>query len=242
MPNVVEARAGWVLRPAAAAQGTSRLADRVLVLRRVAARRHRGPPPRRAAGPVAGCGRAGPDGQRRRRGLPVGQGWRHRRPGSRGFDAGKKVNGRKRHVVVDTLGMLLVVMVWPWPACRTATAAGWRWNGCGSPMPSVAVVWAVRRPAGRLRPAGAARRGRGGSQVGGPARLRRTAPPLGGRADLRLDQPLPPARSRLRAAHGARRGDGQAVNDRADGPSARPRTRPPTLGQNPHLIRIPDTF
>jgi len=30
---------------------------------------------------------------------------------SRGYDAGKKVNGRKRHVVVDTVGMLLLVMV-----------------------------------------------------------------------------------------------------------------------------------
>ncbi|WP_329484998.1 IS5 family transposase [Kitasatospora sp. NBC_01246] len=30
---------------------------------------------------------------------------------SRGFDGGKKVNGRKRHIVVDTLGLLLTVMV-----------------------------------------------------------------------------------------------------------------------------------
>ena len=30
---------------------------------------------------------------------------------SRGYDAGKKVNGRKRHVVVDTIGLLIVVLV-----------------------------------------------------------------------------------------------------------------------------------
>ncbi|MDX3582943.1 MULTISPECIES: transposase [Streptomyces] len=30
---------------------------------------------------------------------------------TQGFDGGKKVNGRKRHIVVDTLGMLLTVMV-----------------------------------------------------------------------------------------------------------------------------------
>ncbi|MFD7164735.1 transposase [Streptomyces violascens] len=30
---------------------------------------------------------------------------------SRGFDGGKLINGRKRHVVVDTLGLLLAVMV-----------------------------------------------------------------------------------------------------------------------------------
>ncbi|MEW5985071.1 MAG: IS5 family transposase [Chloroflexota bacterium] len=31
--------------------------------------------------------------------------------GQRGYDAGKKVNGRKRHIVVDTLGLLLLVLV-----------------------------------------------------------------------------------------------------------------------------------
>lgn len=29
----------------------------------------------------------------------------------RGFDAGKKVNGRKRHIVVDTMGLLLFVVI-----------------------------------------------------------------------------------------------------------------------------------
>ena len=31
----------------------------------------------------------------------------------RGYDAGKKVNGRKRHIVVDTMGLILKVMVLP---------------------------------------------------------------------------------------------------------------------------------
>lgn len=31
--------------------------------------------------------------------------------GKRGYDAGKKVNGRKRHIVVDTMGLLLIVLV-----------------------------------------------------------------------------------------------------------------------------------
>lgn len=31
----------------------------------------------------------------------------------RGFDGGKNVNGRKRHIIVDTLGMLLLVLVTP---------------------------------------------------------------------------------------------------------------------------------
>jgi putative transposase len=34
-------------------------------------------------------------------------------PGIRGFDAGKNVNGCKRHVLVDTLGLLLAVVVTP---------------------------------------------------------------------------------------------------------------------------------
>ena len=34
-------------------------------------------------------------------------------PGERGFDGGKLVNGRKRSVIVDTLGMLLRVVVHP---------------------------------------------------------------------------------------------------------------------------------
>jgi putative transposase len=32
-------------------------------------------------------------------------------PGVRGYDKGKQVNGRKRHILVDTLGLLLVVVV-----------------------------------------------------------------------------------------------------------------------------------
>lgn len=32
-------------------------------------------------------------------------------PGVRGYDAGKKINGRKRHILVDTLGLLLMVVV-----------------------------------------------------------------------------------------------------------------------------------
>ena len=32
-------------------------------------------------------------------------------PGVRGYDAGKQIKGRKRHLLVDTLGLLLVVIV-----------------------------------------------------------------------------------------------------------------------------------
>ena len=32
-------------------------------------------------------------------------------PGERGYDAGKKVNGRKRHLLVDTLGLIITVVI-----------------------------------------------------------------------------------------------------------------------------------
>ena len=31
--------------------------------------------------------------------------------GERGYDGGKKINGRKRHIMVDTLGLIMVVVV-----------------------------------------------------------------------------------------------------------------------------------
>src|SRR5512147_1263957 len=68
---------------------------------------------------------------------------------TRGYDGGKKVNGRKRHLVVDTLGLLLVVLV-------TAASVQDRDGGARVldrlrfRMPSVAVVWADGGYAGRL--------------------------------------------------------------------------------------------
>ena len=44
--------------------------------------------------------------------------------GERGFDAGKKNNGRKRHILVDTLGLLILVAV-------TAASVLWRRRSAG---------------------------------------------------------------------------------------------------------------
>jgi hypothetical protein len=53
---------------------------------------------------------------------------------SRGFDAGKKINGRKRHIVVDTLGLLLA-RFWNFVgrARSSAMPGGTRgtWTRCG---------------------------------------------------------------------------------------------------------------
>ena len=47
--------------------------------------------------------------QRREHRLPIGE--NHGKRGPRGYDAGKKVKGRKRHLLVDTTGLLLKVVV-----------------------------------------------------------------------------------------------------------------------------------
>lgn len=68
---------------------------------------------------------------------------------TRGYDAGKKVNGRKRHVVTDTLGLLLVVLV-------TAGSVQDRDGGrrvlarAKLAMPSIALVFADGGYAGKL--------------------------------------------------------------------------------------------
>ena len=57
--------------------------------------------------------------------------------GPRGYDAGKKINGRKRHILVDTLGLLLVASSTP-PTSRIAM--GWRWSAaaCAGASPGSA--------------------------------------------------------------------------------------------------------
>lgn len=68
---------------------------------------------------------------------------------SRGWDAGKKVNGRKRHLAVDTLGLLLIVMV---TAARVqdrdaARPLLWRLRGT---YRGIRLVWADAGYAGML--------------------------------------------------------------------------------------------
>jgi transposase len=68
---------------------------------------------------------------------------------SRGYDAGKKINGRKRHIAVDTCGLLLAVLV---------TGAGiqdrdgarpllWALHAC---FPNIRLLWADSGYAGKL--------------------------------------------------------------------------------------------
>jgi transposase len=68
---------------------------------------------------------------------------------SRGYDAGKKINGRKRHIVVDTLGLLLAVVV-------TAASVQDRDGACPllallrERLSTLVMVWADGGYAGRL--------------------------------------------------------------------------------------------
>ncbi len=68
---------------------------------------------------------------------------------SRGYDAGKKINGRKRHIAVDTCGLLLAILV---------TGAGvqdrdgarpllWALHAC---FPGIRLLWADSGYAGKL--------------------------------------------------------------------------------------------
>ena len=68
---------------------------------------------------------------------------------SRGYDAGKKINGRKRHIVTDTLGLLIVVLV---TAANLQDRDGGRLvlNRARMAMPSIVVVWADGGYAGKL--------------------------------------------------------------------------------------------
>ena len=68
---------------------------------------------------------------------------------SRGYDGGKKINGRKRHLAVDTLGLVLTVMVTAASvqdrdgACRLLALLRERFS-------TIALVWADGGYAGRL--------------------------------------------------------------------------------------------
>src|ERR671918_658290 len=87
----------------------SPLGHRLVVLPAVAQGRYLGTYPRDPAPQGQGSQRPRGHAQCGHHRQPVGED--HRKRGPRGYDAGKKVTGRKRHIVVDTLGLLLAVVV-----------------------------------------------------------------------------------------------------------------------------------
>jgi putative transposase len=61
--------------------------------------------------------------------------------GIRGYDAGKKVNGRKRHLLVDTLGLILVAIVHS-AGVQDYDGARWVLGRAKHDYPTVRKVWA----------------------------------------------------------------------------------------------------
>jgi transposase len=68
---------------------------------------------------------------------------------SRGYDAGKKVAGRKRHIAVDTIGLLLTVLVTAASVQDRDAARPLLWN-LRKAFPSVRLTWADGGYAGKL--------------------------------------------------------------------------------------------
>ena len=68
---------------------------------------------------------------------------------SRGYDAGKKVQGRKRHIAVDTIGLLLTVLVTAASVQDRDAARPLLWN-LRKAFPSVRLAWADAGYAGKL--------------------------------------------------------------------------------------------
>jgi transposase len=67
----------------------------------------------------------------------------------RGFDAAKKVNGRKRHIATDTTGLLLVVLVTA-ASVQDRDAGRLLLSALGLCFPTVSKVWADSGYAGQL--------------------------------------------------------------------------------------------
>jgi transposase len=68
---------------------------------------------------------------------------------SRGYDAGKKINGRKRHIVVDTCGLLLAVLVTA-ANVQDRNAARLLLAALPSCFPTITLIWADSGYAGTL--------------------------------------------------------------------------------------------
>ena len=138
----------------------------------------------------------------------------------RGYDAGKKVNGRKRHILVDVLGLVLQVLVLPANVqAREAARQLLNQYYAHAPRRRVQHGWADGGYAGALVRVGApvlALHGRDCQTHRSPW-VQSVAAPLGGRADLRVAGPLSALESRLRTPspdrrhHGPRRHDSPHV-------------------------------
>ena len=72
------------------------------------------------------------------------------RGGPHGYDGAKKLSGRKRHLLVDTLGLLLGVLVYPADVQDRATAP-WLLRRLQPSLPRLELIWADRAYLGPLQ-------------------------------------------------------------------------------------------
>src|SRR5260221_10141788 len=98
-----------------AAPRSAALADGLLLLSHLAPRWDAGSSARTTAGAAAPHARSRPDPQRRHHRESIGEddrkGGPPRKPPTIGYDGGKQVKGRKRHLLVDTQGFVLKALV-----------------------------------------------------------------------------------------------------------------------------------
>lgn len=70
-------------------------------------------------------------------------------PGKRGYDAGRKVNGRKRHILVDTMGLIIGLIVHT-ANIRDRDGAGLLFERGAGCFPGMELIWADGGYAGKL--------------------------------------------------------------------------------------------
>lgn len=159
---------------------------------------------------------------------------------SRGYDAGKKINGRKRFIVTDTLGLLLCVVV---------LSAGVQDRDGAKPVlldtylrTPVRFVFADGGFAGRLLDWATTTVRTTLQIVRKPpelARVRGHPAPLGRGTHLRLDHRAPPPGPGLRTPPGPLRGHDPLGRDQHHHPPHRPRrTRDPPAEAHLHNLNL----
>ena len=128
--------------------------------------------------------------------------------GPRGYDAAKKIKGRKRHVVTDTSGLLVGVVVHP-ADIQDRDGAGLVIEAIHDLFPWLRHLFADSAYNGPNLRAALVKFGDWSIEIvkraAATAGFRAAAPSLGGRTHLGLVEPQPPSRQRLRGVDRQRR-------------------------------------
>ena len=155
--------------------------------------------------------------------------------GVSGYDGGKKIKGRKRHIAVDAFGLLLAVVVTAASVDDAKAAPAVLAQLDAARCPRLEVVWAdskyhnheLKRLEGEAEESGL--EAGGGPPAGRGQGVRAAAEALGGGADLRLAGPRPAAEPGLRAADRLQRVHGPRPGHPAAAQPAGPQRRRNTV-------------